>query len=233
MQPLLETAMQNARSMSWIEWVAAVTSFLCVWLTVRNNIWNWFWGFIGVVLYGVVFWNYKNYANCGLQILYFLPIQFIGWYVWLRCGPNKNDDLPVTLLSPRVRLGWSGATVALTGILWIGLRMLPRFGMAPDPLPFADGLTTAMSIVAQYLQVHKKIENWWLWIAVDVIYSAYVFPVQKLYVSTVLYILFTLLAIKGSLDWVKILRAQEEARNLASLRAEEEAQHAEPVRPYA
>jgi nicotinamide mononucleotide transporter len=191
------------KSQSAVEWVAVVTSLLCVWLTVRNNIWNWFWGFIGVILYGYIFWNYKNYANAGLQILYFLPIQFIGWYVWKRKGPNQDDDLPVTQLTAQARLGWAGVTVLLTGLLYIVLRL------TNDPLPFADGITTAMSIVAQYLQVHKKFENWWLWIAVDVIYAGYVFPVQQLYVSAGLYVVFTALAVVGAISWVKIMRAQE------------------------
>lgn len=214
--------------MSPLEWTAAITSLLCVWLTVRNNIWNWFWGFIGVILYGIIFWNYKNYANCGLQILYFLPIQFIGWYVWMRCGPNKNDDLPVTLLTPQARIGWASATVALTVILELVLHL------TQDPLPFGDAVTTAMSIVAQYLQVHKKIENWWLWVAADVIYSVYVFPIQHLYVSTGLYVIFTALAVKGTLDWMKILRTQEAARAAGVEEAAAKiAEETEPVRPYA
>lgn len=194
------------KSMSPLEWAAAVTSFLCVYLTVRNNIWNWFWGFIGVILYGIIFWNYKNYANAGLQILYFLPIQFIGWYVWMRKGPTQNDDLPVSELTAKGRLGAVGATVALTAALFFVLRQ------TQDPLPFADGLTTALSIVAQYLQVHKRIENWWLWIAADVLYAGYVFPIQKLYVSAGLYIAFTVLAIIGAISWQKLLKVQNEAR---------------------
>jgi nicotinamide mononucleotide transporter len=212
------------KSQSAVEWVAVVTSLLCVWLTVRNNIWNWFWGFIGVILYGYIFWNYKNYANAGLQILYFLPIQFIGWYVWKRKGPNQDNDLPVTQLTPKARLGWVGVTAVLTGILYVVLRL------TNDPLPFFDGTTTAMSIVAQYLQVHKKFENWWLWIAADVLYAGYVFPVQELYVSAGLYVIFTGLAIFGAISWVKIMREQELARVVPVPVTELETEH---TRPYA
>ncbi|MES2465393.1 MAG: nicotinamide riboside transporter PnuC [Armatimonadota bacterium] len=221
MQQIWETIV---KSQSAVEWVAAVTSLLCVWLTVRNNIWNWFWGFIGVILYGYIFLNYKNYANAGLQILYFLPIQFIGWYVWKRKGPNQDDDLPVTRLTTQARLGWAGVTVILTGILYVVLRF------TNDPLPFFDGITTAMSIVAQYLQVHKKFENWWLWIAVDVIYAGYVFPVQQLYVSAGLYVIFTALAIVGAISWVKIMREQVLAKVTDVPASETET---EPARPYA
>ncbi len=212
------------KSQSAVEWVAVVTSLLCVWLTVRNNIWNWFWGFIGVILFGYIFWNYENYANAGLQILYYLPIQFIGWYVWKRKGPNQDNDLPVTQLTTQARLGWAGVTVILTGILYVVLRF------TNDPLPFFDGATTAMSIVAQYLQVHKKFENWWFWIAADVLYAGYVFPVQKLYVPAGLYVIFTGLAIFGAISWVKIMREQALAKVTPLPASETEA---EPVRPYA
>ena len=222
------------KSQSPLEWVAAGTSLLCVWLTVRNNIWNWFWGFIGVILYGIIFWNYKNYANAGLQILYFLPIQFIGWYVWKRNGPKQDDDLPVTQLSNTARLVWLGVTVALTALLYFGFRdWLPAAfpKMAADPLPFWDGATTAMSIVAQYLQVQKKFENWWLWVIVDLAYAGYVFPVQHLYVSAGLYVIFTVLAIVGAVSWVKIMREQEAVGALAAQKTA--AADAETARTYA
>lgn len=193
------------QAMKPIELFAVVTSLLCVWLTVRNNIWNWFWGFIGVILYGIIFWEYKNYANCGLQILYFLPIQFIGWYVWMRGGPKKHDDLPITRLSNRARAGWLAVTAVLTAVLWGVLRVVTP----PDPLPFADGLTTAISIVAQYLQVYKRFENWLLWIAADLVYAFYVFPQQKLWASALLYVVFTVLAIIGARDWLKIIEQQK------------------------
>ena len=195
MQQLNALWSQIVAGMSALEWAAAATSLACVYLTVRNNIWNWFWGFIGVLLYGWIFWQYKNYANAGLQVLYFLPIQFYGWWVWLKGNPEKDDALPVTTLSNRDQLLWGAATIALTGILYVVLKQ------TNDPLPFADGLTTAMSIVAQYLQVHKKFENWPIWIAADVIYAGYIFPKQNLYVSAGLYVIFTVLAIIGAREW--------------------------------
>ncbi|MBC8101401.1 MAG: nicotinamide mononucleotide transporter [Cytophagales bacterium] len=211
-----------------LEWTAAAASLLCVWLTVRNSIWNWFWGFIGVVLYGIIFWNYRNYANAGLQILYYVPIQFIGWYIWKRNGPQQDNDLPITQLSNRARVGALAITAALTALFYASFKYwLPALfpTLEPDPLPFGDGITTAMSIVAQYLQVHKRFENWWLWIAADIIYAVYVFPQGKLYVSAWLYVIFTILAIVGAISWRKILLAQEAAKSTLPV--------AEPIRPYA
>jgi nicotinamide mononucleotide transporter len=224
-----------------VEIAAAVTSLLCVWLTVRNDIWNWVWGFFGVILYGYVFWVEGLYANAALQILYYLPIQFIGYYVWLRFGPNKDDDLPVTLLSNRARLAWAVTTAALSVLLYfLFARWLPLLfpKIVPDPQPWVDGITTAVSIVAQYLQVPKRFENWILWFGVDIAY-VYMFLHNKppLWVSAVLYAIFVVLAAKGMQDWRKILRKQDAARTDAA--AQQSAatasvtQHTESARPYA
>lgn len=199
--------------MSWQEIVAAVASLICVYLTIRNNIWNWFWGLIGVVLYAWVFWIGKLYANAWLQIIYYIPIQFFGWYVWLRFGPKRNDDLPVSTLSNPARLGWLGVTAILT-VLFYWLLTWTK-----DPLPFADGLTTAISVVAQYLQVYKRFENWVLWLATDLIYTCYLFPVQKLYVSTGLYAIFTIMAFLGMIEWLRLLKTQRQMELLSEAEA--------------
>ena len=188
--------------MSLLEWAAALVSMVNVYLAVRNNIWNWGWGVVAVVLYGVVFYQQMLWANMWLQFVYFLPIQGIGWWVWLRGGPKKDDDLPVTLLTSGARLGWAGVTVALSGAIVYFLTL------THDPQPWADGITTGVSIVAQYLQVQKRWENWLLWLGVDIAYVVFVFVPQHLYVSAGLYALFCGLAFMGARQWWGIFRTQ-------------------------
>ncbi len=192
-----------------IELVAAATSLLCVYLTVKNNIWNWFWGLIGCVLYGYIFFAVSHiYANAGLQFFYFVPMQFLGWYVWLKGNPQKNDALPVTALSTRARLFWIAATLALTVALYFGLPpVVAAFHLPPQVLSWMDCLTTGLSISAQYLQTYKKFENWILWIVADLIYTFYIFPQLKMPVTTGLYAVFTVLAVIGARDWYRLMRA--------------------------
>lgn len=216
MQDIWPQVIAGFKAISGVEWAAVASSLACVYLTVRNNIWNWFFGFIGVVLYGYLFWQWKNYANCGLQLLYYVPIQFIGWYVWSRGGKSDTEEVPITQLTPAGRVKALGVVAVLTAVFYGAFRYwLPAaFPSLPrDPVPFGDGLTTAISIVAQYLQVHKRFENWLFWIAADVLYAAYVFPVQQLYASTLLYVVFTALAIVGAREWRQKLREQEAGAN--------------------
>ena len=186
--------------MSPIEWAGALTAFACIYLTVKNRIENWPWGIISVLLYGWVFWAGKLYANAGLQIFFFLPCCIYGWWVWARCGPKRQDDLPVTNLTPQAIAGWLLA--ALLFSLCIGWPIARYTG---DPFPYADSITTGVSIVGQYLQAKKVFENWWMWIGVDVVYAFYLLPAQHLWVSAVLYAVFTFLAIRGAIEWKPLI----------------------------
>lgn len=227
MQEFWPQVVVGFQGISKVEWVAVAASFVCVYLTVRNNVWSWFFGFIGVVLYGYLFWQWRNYANCGLQLLYFAPIQFVGWYVWTRGGTSKTEDVPITHLTMKGRALAVLAVAGLTALLWATFRFwLPAaFPTLPkDPVPFADGFTTGISIVAQFLQVRKKVETWVLWIIADVVYAGYVFPKQGLYASMLLYIAFTVLAAMGAKEWRDKMREQESGREpgvLAGLPVEE------------
>ncbi|MBC7806284.1 MAG: nicotinamide mononucleotide transporter [Akkermansiaceae bacterium] len=188
-----------------IEIFAAITSLLCVYLTVKNNIWNWFWGLIGSVLYGYIFFRISHiYANAGLQILYFVPMQFVGWYVWMKGNPEKNDALPISALTNRERIMWCALTVLLSVALYYGLSpLVSAFRLPPPQLSPMDCFTTGLSISAQFLQTYKKFENWVLWILADLIYTFYIFPQLKMPITTFLYAVFTILAITGAISWYR------------------------------
>ena len=189
--------------MSAAEIIASLTGLVNVWLTVKNSIWNWIWGIISVALFGCVFFQSRLYSNAGLQILYFLPMQFYGWWMWAQGGPKKSDDLPITLLSPRSRAAWSAVTLGLSVALG---SLMSRYTHAA--LPYWDAAVTAMSIVGQYLLARKVFENWVLWLAVDLISVFYLFPKQQLNVTTGLYMVFLVLAIMGMVEWRGIMRAE-------------------------
>lgn len=188
--------------MSPVEIIAAVATLVNVYLTAKNNVWCWIWGILAVVLYGYVFYISHLYSSMGLQALYYLPMQFYGWWVWLRCGPRRDNDLPIIRLSRRGFIFWFGINIPLATLL----GYLMTFTGAE--LSYADALVTAMSVIAQYLLTHKYIENWILWILVDVLYAFYLLPLQGLYVSAILYLILLLMAVWGLLEWRRILRAQ-------------------------
>lgn len=188
--------------MSPVELIGAATGLLAVYLTVKNSIWNWLWGAISVVAYGWVFWEAKLYSNMGLQLLYFLPMQAYGWWSWRRGGAAGREELPLSRLPARgwaLGLAFSAAFAGGWGYAMAGVGA---------SLPYADALVTGLSLVGQYLQARRMVDNWHFWIMVNIVSAFYLFPAQKLYVTTGLYIIFLILAVLGLLEWRKIYRGQ-------------------------
>ena len=188
----------------WVGLFASITGLISVYYAVKNSILTWPTGIVSVILFGWVFWVTKAYSNAWLQIFYYLPISFYGWYVWLRGGPKRNDDLPIIVLSHRARLLWTVITVAAC-LAWGYYEK--RYTDAP--MPWCDASLTVISIVAQYLQTRKFLENWILWILVDIVYAFYFLPHQGLSMVAALYGVFLIMAGLGGIEWLKIMRAAQ------------------------
>ncbi|MFN2386464.1 MAG: nicotinamide riboside transporter PnuC [Thermoanaerobaculia bacterium] len=176
-----------------LEPAAAAVTLLCVYLAVKQRVETWPIGLVGVSLYAVVFYRAGLYANAGLQLV-FAAFSVYGWYQWLRGGPSRTA-LSVSRTPRRLWLG-SLAAAAVLGIA--GTLLLARPGK--NLLAFFDSALTAFSLAAQYLMTRKYLENWILWVAVDVVYTA-LFVTQKLYYTAVLYAAFTVLAWRGYREW--------------------------------
>ncbi len=192
--------------MSWVEILGSLTGLVSVYLTARNNIWNWWWGVANVLLFGWLFFSSRLYSDALLQIAYFLPMQFYGWWVWKKAGPRHADDLPVTRLS----LGACGLIVLLIVLASAGWGELMRT-YTNAAQPFLDATLAMVSVAAQYLDARKKLESWWLWIAVDVFSVFYLYPKQHLYVTTGVYAIFLVIAVAGLWRWATLAREKEQA----------------------
>ena len=179
--------------MSGLELAAALTGAISVWLSVRQNIWSWPTAIVNVVLYTVVFWDAKLYADMGLQVIYAV-LSLYGWYQWLYGGAGRTE-LRVTRTPPRV-------AAILTLIAAAGSALLDTLlrHTTDAALPFMDSFLSSTSLVAQWMMTKKLLENWLVWIAVDVLYVG-MFLFKGLYLTAGLYAVFLGLAVRGYLDW--------------------------------
>ena len=185
-----------------VELFGTIASAICVWLAVKQNIWTWFWGAIGVALFGPLFFHYQLYSDAALQILFFLPIQALGYYWWKKKGPTHNDDLPVESMR------FSTFGLVCSGILAMaGINGFYMANYTDAAFPYVDALTTWMSIAAQILMIKKIFQSWWLWVAMDAI-AIYVYAAKGLMVVSGLYGLFFVLATMGGIAWYKSLKGQ-------------------------
>jgi len=184
--------------MTWIEAIAVVFGLLCVWLTVRQNIWCWPTGLVQVALYIAIFYQVKLYSDLILHIIYVF-LQVYGWYHWLHGGRNRSK-LPVSTLGRQSRMIWPAATTA--GTVGWGYLMATFTDAA---VPYGDAFTTVASLVAQWLMACKRLESWLFWIAVDVV-AIGIYWYKSLYLTSGLYAVFLILATLGWFEWRKSFR---------------------------
>lgn len=148
-------------------------------------------GIINVLMYAYICYITGLYAYASINIFYFVMSAY-GWYNWTR---KKEDSLKITRCSLKERLFYSGLIIIFFFILWF---LLVRF--TDSTVPVWDALTTAIYIVGMWLLARKKIENWILWIAGDTI-SIFLFGYELLYFSSLQFLLFTIIAVFGFLEW--------------------------------
>ncbi len=188
--------------MTMIEAIASLFGLLCVWLTVRQNIWCWPVGLVMVSLYIWIFYQAKLYSDMGLQVVY-VGLQIYGWMHWLRGGP-RDSTLPITRLDRGRAILW--IAVAGVGTALLGSAMAH---WTDASVPYWDAATTVLSLVAQYLLARKVLENWPFWITVDVL-AIGIYTVKELYITAGLYAVFLGLATWGWIAWTKSLREQNQ-----------------------
>lgn len=151
--------------------LAGITGVLCVVLVAKGSIWNYAFGLVNVSLYAWISYKAALYGDAGLNALYYLPMQFIGWWQWRKRGAAMSE----------AESGGKSVQVQARRFDW-GQRILLAMGCAAavaaggyllkylgDPQPFKDSATTVLSIVAQALMALAFMEQWALWIITNVI----------------------------------------------------------------
>jgi nicotinamide mononucleotide transporter len=180
-----------------LEWVAAGLGVINITLLVWRSVWNYPFGMAMVALYIFVFFEKRLYAESGLQ-LFFFAAQGWGWWLW-----NKGED------GAQVAVAWLDNVsrgVWLTGTLALSLNLgwaLARFTNAA--MPFADSAVTGASIAAQLLLGFRRVENWVLWIVIDVA-SIGLYINRGLYPTAGLYGGFLVLSLLGLKEWAQAAR---------------------------
>jgi nicotinamide mononucleotide transporter len=182
------------------EIVGVVTGVLGVWLTTRQKIWCWPVGIVSVASFIVVFFGARLYAAMGLQCVYVGLLSY-GWYAWLH-GGGSHGALKVSRLPRNVAFGLLAAAAAATGMAGFWLR-----ARTDHALPYVDGFTTSFSLVAQWMQAKKYLENWLVWVVVDVAYIGMSLS-QGLLLTAGLYAVYVGLAALGYRDWRRSMTAE-------------------------
>jgi nicotinamide mononucleotide transporter len=183
---------------SWLELIAVILAFACVAYNVTENPWGWPLAFVSSLLYVLVFYRSKLYGDAGVQV-YFALAALWAWWVWL-FGKRRDHHAVVRALQVERldRRGLLFSCVAFA-VLWPLISIfLKRF--TDTDVPYADGFVTAGSVVGQILLGRKYIENWIVWMVVNLT-SIVLLSYKQLYLSAGLYVVFVGMAVLGWRRW--------------------------------
>lgn len=183
-----------------LEMLSFALAIAMVLLNIKQSPWAWLFAITSAGLYAIVFYQAKIYGDMALQFV-FVAISLWGWYQWLFGGGNRQG-IAVSRLTTK---GWS--IVAITWALAYTIVAVLLQAFTDTDVAHIDAFLTAGSLVAQYLLTRKTLENWHLWIGIDLLYIG-LYLHKDLYLTAVLYGLFAILAFVGLLAWKKSLAAK-------------------------
>lgn len=187
--------------MNKLEIIAAALGLANIVLLVRRSIWNYLFGLAMVALFAPVFFREKLYSDALLQVIFFVT-QLYGWWAWWRAGGGEHRIEVVRLTGP-ARIAWI-LLVVLLSLVWGGMED----AYTDAAFPWWDAAVSVPSIAALILQARRCIENWILWIAVDVV-SIPLYLLKSLPYTAALYAAFLILCVFGLREWAAAERGVE------------------------
>ncbi len=180
---------------TWLEIVAVVLSLAMVWCNLRVNVTAWPLAIAASALYGLLFASSRLYGEAALQLL-FIVVAFWGWWQWLRGRGGDGRPLRVHRMSQRPAVG-----IALPHAGWRGRCWAWVLDHHTDSdVPYLDALPTVGSVAGQFLLGRKLIENWLVWLAVN-LFSIGLFAIKGLWLTALLYAVFAVLSVVGWQAW--------------------------------
>ena len=209
--------------LSWIEAVGTVAGLLCIGLASLEKIVNYLFGLINVTLFAIIFFQIQLYASLLLQ-LFFFAANLYGWYAWSRQTSQNEAELQIRWLPLPKALSWLAACVVAIALMTlyidpvfavltrVAVNVMQAMGvnvvmptLQPDAFPFWDSCMMVLSIAAMVLMTRKYVENWLLWVIINVI-SVAIFALQGVYAMALEYLILTFIALNGSRMWMNSAR---------------------------
>ena len=197
--------------MNYLEIIAVVFGVVAIWLASKGRVVNFGIGLVNCVLYGILFGREGLYSGMILQGIYFV-INLYGLYSWRKPDVDTDNGLKVMWLTMKER-AFVVVVIVVTGVLWgmgvkWGAQLLPENIQEPQ-YPMVDAILTTASIVAQILLTRKKIDNWVIWVIVDVVYIG-LFLMVGMYWTAGLYVVYTGIAVNAVKMWNEELGMRNE-----------------------
>ena len=185
----------------WHDIVTTILGLAYILLEYKASVWMWLVGFLMQALGIVLYYQKGLYADCGMEF-YYLAMTVYGYWKWVRGGEAKKS-LPIRHFPKKLILPWLG----IIAVVWLVIYLL-LVNFTNSTVPVADSFTTALSIIGIWALAHKYLEQWFIWIAVDVVTCGLYF-FKDIPFKASLYALYVVIAVFGYLKWKKSVEPSE------------------------
>jgi nicotinamide mononucleotide transporter len=183
---------------TWLEVIAFVLALAMVGCNMREIHWGWPLAAVSSAMYAALFWRSKLYGDAALNV-FFAVVAAWGWTQWLGGHRADGTQLRIARLSPQGR--WR--TVAACLLLWPVAGLFLKAYTDTD-VPWWDAFPTASSLVGQFLLGRKFVENWAVWLVVNVV-GVSLYAYKGLWLTVILYVIFAVLSAAGWRSWSRRL----------------------------
>jgi len=181
----------------WLDIVTTVLGLAYILLEYRASVWMWLIGFIMQALGIVLYYQKGLYADCGMEF-YYLAMTVYGYWKWVH-GSSEKKELPIRHFPKKLILPW----IEIIAVFWFAIYLI-LVNFTNSNVPIADSFTTVLSIIGIWALAHKYLEQWFIWIAVDVVTCGLYFY-KDIPFKASLYALYVIIAIFGYLKWKKMI----------------------------
>jgi nicotinamide mononucleotide transporter len=182
----------------WLDIVTTVLGLAYILLEYRASVWMWLVGFMMQALGIVLYYQKGLYADCGMEF-YYLAMTVYGYWRWVH-GSKEKKELQIRHFPKKLILPWIG----IIAVVWFIIYLI-LINFTNSTVPIADSFTTALSIIGIWALAHKYLEQWFIWIAVDVVTCGLYF-FKDIPFKASLYALYVIIAIFGYRKWLKMMR---------------------------
>jgi len=189
---------------TWIGFVAAITGMLCVILTAKGKISNYYIGIPNILAYSYIAWQNHLFGEMQLNMFYYLPMSILGIILWKRHINKKKtkDDVIVRLISNKERILWSIIIIIATFAYGYYLNTINA------AMPYINSFTVVLSIIGMALTVKRAVEEWVVWIVVDAVtivmwISVYLKTGNDISIL-VMWLAFLTNAVYGLVNWIRL-----------------------------
>lgn len=189
---------------SFVEFTGAATGLISVLLAAKSNIWTWASGLINVACFFLIFYQVQLYSDMFLQV-YFFAASIYGWIIWSR--QNKREENSIRVLTRPQKIVLAAIVVFSTILLGFFIQKVhtiyPNVFQKPASYPYIDTFIAVLSVLATILLTKRILENWYLWIFVDVL-SVGLYAAKGVMLISIEYFIFLCLASFGLYNWLKL-----------------------------